>query len=78
MEDPILAERVRGTKPQKYEFDSKEDKRKSTLKEEMKKEEPTKRVDISTSSSMQQSQKRQWTVDPVTNKPQTTNSLPKA
>ena len=44
----------------------------------MKKEEPAKRVDISTSSSMQQSQKRQWTVDPVTNKPQTSTSQPRA
>jgi len=56
MDDPILAERVRSAKPQqKHEFEAKPDKREANLKEEMKKEEPKSRVDVSSSSSMQQS-----------------------
>jgi hypothetical protein len=85
MDDPILADRVRGVRydPQKYDHESRvhhEDKRSNSLKEQMKKEEAgQKKVDttqqlISSSSMSNQSQKRQWTADSATQKPAATNA----
>ena len=75
MEDPILAERVRGVRYSPQKFDSEDrlqvDKKTASLKEEMKKEERKPSIDKEANASMSHSsnslhQKRQWTADSAT------------
>ena len=75
MEDPILAERVRGVRYSPQKFDSEDrlqvDKKTTALKEEMKKEERKPSIDKEANASMSHSsnslhQKRQWTADSAT------------
>jgi hypothetical protein len=68
MDDPIMAERVRGVRyaPQSYQ-DNEDKGEKAKLKEQLKKEE---KIDnsVSHSSSMNTHQKRQWTAENATSK----------